>query len=126
LKQSGTGPCRRHSKGTFLYIERAHIIHAAHHPANLDEPQADAVASRIELDLRVGASFTRYLSLSLRPVLQQGSQSKTPQIISYGSCQFPTLGFIVERYLRVRSFVPELFWSIKLMYQKDEISVNFA
>ncbi|KAF1915376.1 DNA topoisomerase III [Ampelomyces quisqualis] len=110
----------------FSNIERAHIIQAAQHPADLDEAQADAVASRIELDLRVGASFTRHLTLSLRPVLQRGNLSEASQLISYGSCQFPTLGFIVERYLRVRAFISEPFWGIKLTYQKAGISVNFA
>ncbi|KAI4751813.1 DNA topoisomerase III [Aureobasidium sp. EXF-3400] len=110
----------------FSNIERAHIIQAAHHPADLDEAQADAVASRIELDLRVGASFTRHLTLSLRSVLQQGNVSEAPQVISYGSCQFPTLGFIVERYFRVRSFIPEPFWSIQLMHRKAGTNVNFS
>jgi DNA topoisomerase-3 len=110
----------------FSNIERAHIIRAAHHPTNLDEAQADAVASRIELDLRVGASFTRHLTLSLRPVLQRGNPSEASKLISYGSCQFPTLGFIVERYLRVQNFIREPFWSIKLMHQKGGIRVNFS
>ncbi|KAF2005044.1 DNA topoisomerase III [Amniculicola lignicola CBS 123094] len=109
----------------FSNIERAHIIHAAQHPADLDEAQADAVASRIELDLRVGAAFTRHLTLSLRALLQRGNLSEDSQLISYGSCQFPTLGFIVERYLRVQDFVPEPFWGIKLMHQKAGIRVNF-
>ncbi|KAF2826932.1 DNA topoisomerase III [Ophiobolus disseminans] len=92
----------------FSNIERAHIIHAAHHPTTLSEPQADAVASRIELDLR------------------RINQSEASQIISYGSCQFLTLGFIVERYLRVQNFTPESFWCIKLMHQKAGIKVNFT
>ncbi|XPS81938.1 DNA topoisomerase [Ascochyta lentis] len=110
----------------FSNIERAHIIHAAQHPTDLDEAQADAVASRIELDLRVGASFTRHLTLSLGPLLQRGNLSEASRFISYGSCQFPTLGFIVERYLRVRNFISEPFWGIKLMYQKAGISVTFS
>jgi DNA topoisomerase-3 len=42
-----------------------------------------------------------------------------------GSCQFPTLGFVVERYFRVRNFIPEPFWSIKVTHKKDDIKVNF-
>ncbi|KAM5479245.1 DNA topoisomerase [Microsporum canis] len=110
----------------FSNIERTHIIHAAHRPADLDEAQANSVASRIELDLRVGASFTRHLTLSLRPILQRGNLSEASQLISYGSCQFPTLGFIVERYWRVRNFIPEPFWSIKLMHRKAGKRVNFS
>lgn len=42
-----------------------------------------------------------------------------------GSCQFPTLGFIVDRYFKVQNFVPELFWSIKVNHKKDGLSVTF-
>ena len=35
-----------------------------------------------------------------------------------GPCQFPTLGFIVERYFRVQNFVPESFWKIQLTAAK--------
>jgi len=34
-------------------------------------------------------------------------------LISYGSCQFPTLGFVVERYNDIHNFIPEKFWKIK-------------
>jgi DNA topoisomerase-3 len=43
-----------------------------------------------------------------------------------GSCQFPTLGFVVDRYFKVKRFVPEPFWGIKLVHRKDGISVNFT
>ena len=48
-----------------------------------------------ELDLRIGAAFTRFQTLRL--------QKKFPdvlaeQLISYGSCQFPTLGFVVGEF----------------------------
>lgn len=50
------------------------------------------------------------------------------RLLSYegaGSCQFPTLGFVVDRYLRVRNFVPEEFWSIKVMHRRNDIDVTF-
>lgn len=37
------------------------------------------------------------------------------QLISYGSCQFPTLGFVVERFKAIQAFVPEVFHKIKGM-----------
>ncbi|KAF2764694.1 prokaryotic type I DNA topoisomerase [Teratosphaeria nubilosa] len=113
-------------RARFSNIERAHVIHAAGHPVQLDEAQANAVAARMELDLRIGASFTRNLSLSLKPMFLQHMGDNAPKVISYGSCQFPTLGFVVERYFRVKNFVPETFWSIKVMHQKDDVKVNFT
>jgi DNA topoisomerase-3 len=42
-----------------------------------------------------------------------------------GSCQFPTLGFVVDRYFRVKNFVPESFWSIKVEHNREGIDVVF-
>lgn len=111
-------------RARFSNIERAHIISASRNPVALDEAQSNAVASRMELDLRIGASFTRNLTLSIQELLREaGTEEK--QVVSYGSCQFPTLGFVVDRYFRVRNFIPEKFWSIKLVHEKDSTSVNF-
>src|SRR5699024_6484310 len=46
-------------------------------------------------------------------------------IISYGSCQFPTLGFVVERWKQRENFVPQPFWFIDVVYTKDKIKCNF-
>lgn len=35
------------------------------------------------------------------------------RIVSYGSCQIPTLGFVVERYNAIDNFIEEPFWKIK-------------
>src|SRR2546421_3603734 len=43
-----------------------------------------------------------------------------------GSCQFPTLGFVVDRYWRVRNFKPETFWTIKVKHIRDNVAVNFS
>ncbi|TGZ83263.1 DNA topoisomerase III [Ascodesmis nigricans] len=107
-------------RARFSNIERAHILRAAQHPVELDERQAQAVAARIELDLRIGAAFTRWQTKLLQSI--EGLEQK---VISYGSCQFPTLGFVVDRYRRVKNFVPEQFWSIKVMHKRDDINVTF-
>ena len=108
-------------RATFSNTERAHVIQAAHNPVELDERQANAVAARIELDLRIGAAFTRLQTLQLQPVTEKLAE----KVISYGSCQFPTLGFVVDRYNRVQTFKPETFWLIKVTHVKDKIKVNF-
>lgn len=35
------------------------------------------------------------------------------------------MGFVVDRYFRVKNFVPEPFWGIKVMHERDGIKVNF-
>ncbi|KAL6713422.1 DNA topoisomerase [Lecanora helva] len=109
-------------RAQFSNTERAHVIRAAQNPINLDERQVNAVAARIEMDLRLGAAFTRFQTLTLQTMGEE-FQDRT---ISYGSCQFPTLGFVVDRYFRVKNFVPETFWSIKVMHQRDEMDVAFS
>lgn len=51
-------------------------------------------------------------TLNLQRRFQQIDDARTP--VSYGPCQFPTLGFVVSRYEQVQSFVPETFWYIYL------------
>jgi DNA topoisomerase-3 len=112
-------------RARFSNIERVHIINAARHPIPLDEAQANAVSARIELDLRLGAAFTRLQTLALQAMIPQRGEEQR-KVISYGSCQFPTLGFVVDRYLRVRNFVPEPFWYIRVVHEKDDINVKFS
>ncbi|KAI0876092.1 DNA topoisomerase [Hypoxylon argillaceum] len=109
-------------RAKFSNIEKAHIINASRNLINLDHKQVNAVASRIELDLRIGYAFTRFLTNSLRTL---GGPFQN-LLLSYGSCQFPTLGFVVDRYFRVRNFKPEPFWSIKVMHKREGIDVNFS
>lgn len=47
-------------------------------------------------------------------------------IVSYGSCQFPTLGFIVERYQAIREFISETFWKISMKHEREDIMVEFV
>lgn len=46
-------------------------------------------------------------------------------LISYGSCQFPTLGFVVERFLAIERFQSEPYWKIKVLNIHNDISVEF-
>ncbi|KAF4760897.1 hypothetical protein N7455_002666 [Penicillium solitum] len=108
-------------RAKFSNTESAHVRRAALEPVNLDEYQASAVAARIELDLRIGAAFTRLQTLQLQTVVAALKE----KVISYGSCQFPTLGFVVDRYLRVQNFKPETFWGIKVILSCEGKKVNF-
>ncbi|KAF4360659.1 hypothetical protein F8388_011294 [Cannabis sativa] len=82
---------------------------------------ADAVDARQEIDLRIGASFTRFQTMLLRDafVIDAGNDERN-LVLSYGPCQFPTLGFVVERYWEVQSHEPEEFWVINCSHKSDE------
>ncbi|KAH3665901.1 hypothetical protein OGAPHI_004090 [Ogataea philodendri] len=96
----------------FSHLERSHVIHAACNTTRLDSKAIDAVMTRMELDLRTGSSFTRFLTDLFRKSL------KLDGVVSYGGCQFPTLGFVVDRYKRIKSFKPEEFWYLNLSIKK--------
>ncbi|KAG9279931.1 DNA topoisomerase 3-alpha [Astyanax mexicanus] len=86
----------------------------------LTEPDinvSDAVDVRQELDLRIGAAFTRFQTLRLQKIFPD---SLANQLISYGSCQFPTLGFVVERFKAIQAFIPETFFKIKVVHEPSE------
>jgi len=74
-----TNPRIEVKRAKFSNIERAHILHAAQRPVDLDERQAAAVRARIELDLRIGAAFTRWQTMLLQTV-----RGLDGQIVSYG------------------------------------------
>ncbi|CAE7101189.1 unnamed protein product [Rhizoctonia solani] len=105
-----SNPRIRVKRARFSAIIPAQIHRAAQNPVDLDRAQADAVDARILLDLRYGAAFTRMQTLTLQPRFPQLEEG----LISYGPCQFPTLGFVVSRYEQVQAFVPEPFWYIYL------------
>ncbi|XP_076865277.1 DNA topoisomerase 3-alpha [Brachyhypopomus gauderio] len=94
---------------------------------SLTEPDinvSDAVDVRQELDLRIGAAFTRFQTLRLQKIFPD---SLSNQLISYGSCQFPTLGFVVERFKAIQAFIPETFFKIKVVHEPtEEESVEFS
>ncbi|KAA8547075.1 hypothetical protein F0562_003504 [Nyssa sinensis] len=87
---------------------------------------ADAVDVRQEIDLRIGASFTRFQTMLLRDafVLEFATDDRN-LVLSYGPCQFPTLGFVVERYWEIQSHEPEEFWTINCTHNSDEGIATF-
>ncbi|KAI0268849.1 DNA topoisomerase [Gloeopeniophorella convolvens] len=101
-------------RARFSAIIAQQIHRAAQHPVELDFSQAAAVDARIVLDLRIGAAFTRMQTLRLQPLFQQ-----IQSVVSYGPCQFPTLGFVVSRFDQVQAFKPEKFWYIYLALNYD-------
>ena len=74
---------------------------------HLDHPQIEAGRTRHEVDWLFGINLTRALSLSLK------SASGKFRTLSMGRVQGPTLNFVKEREVEVRTHVPTPFWVIK-------------
>ncbi|KAK9735532.1 hypothetical protein RND81_04G210800 [Saponaria officinalis] len=108
------------------------LIDRAIHEAvqNLERPNklfADAVDARQEIDLRIGASFTRFQTMLLRDAFNiDVATDDRNLILSYGPCQFPTLGFIVERYWEIQAHEAEEFWTINCSHNSEEGTANFS
>ncbi len=73
----------------------------------LDYPLIEAGRTRHEVDWLFGINLTRALSLSLK------NASGTFKTLSIGRVQGPTLNFVKEREVEIRTHVPTPFWVIK-------------
>lgn len=96
------------------------ISHAVQNLSEPNEKLSLAVDARSEIDLRIGAAFTRFQTMRIHsrfPALKQESG-----VISYGPCQFPTLGFVVERFLKIQNFKRETFYNISVTHQDQSQS----
>lgn len=86
-------------RATFSSMEYSQLIRAINNLGPPDQNKSFAVDARQEIDLRIGAAFTRFQTLNL-----QNKFAETKNLISYGPCQFPTLGFVVDRFREIRDF----------------------
>uniref|UniRef100_A0A9J2PXL6 DNA topoisomerase n=1 Tax=Ascaris lumbricoides TaxID=6252 RepID=A0A9J2PXL6_ASCLU len=135
-------------RARFSEITASAIWHAVNNLGRLDRRVVDAVECRqviflkirgiflknrsqefekvklSELDLRIGAAFTRLQTLHLRSNFANVFR-EFKDIVSYGSCQFPTLGFVVERYKAIEQFVVEQFWKLVVRERRAGVDVIF-
>jgi DNA topoisomerase III len=104
-------------RAQFSVVNEVEIRRAIASLRPLHTRTVNAVKARQEIDLRLGAIFTRFQSL----LLQKRFQIK---MVSYGPCQTPTLGFVVNRHLRIQKFVKETFWSLFCEYGEKRDNRN--
>ncbi|KAI6656592.1 DNA topoisomerase 3-alpha [Oopsacas minuta] len=110
-------------RARFSEITYASIHTAINQMEMINERLVAAVDCRKELDLRIGAAFTRFLSLRLQKVFPY--HFPTNHVVSYGPCQFPTLGFVVDRCKQVEHFVPKKFYKLRTVVERGDTQVNF-
>lgn len=108
-------------RANFNNTEQSHMVNSFNNPQRLDFNQIAAVDVRRELDLRSGFSLSR---LQTSIFGRNFSKIVGSRAVQYGACQFPTLGFIVERYLRIKNFEPEKFWTIDAFTKVDDKRVQ--
>ncbi|MEM2848670.1 MAG: DNA topoisomerase [Candidatus Bathyarchaeia archaeon] len=73
---------------------------------------------RSKFDLVTGATYTRLLTLSAR---KNGYPYK---LLSWGSCQIPTLWFIYAREMEIRNFKPETYYELKAILNVKGVEVE--
>ncbi|TQD75720.1 hypothetical protein C1H46_038744 [Malus baccata] len=113
-------------RARFSALTERDIYNAVQNLVNANKFFADAVDARQEIDLRIGASFTRFQTMLLRDAFViDSTASDRNLVLSYGPCQFPTLGFVVERYWEIQSHEPEEFWTINCSHRSDEGIATF-
>jgi len=72
---------------------------------------------RHRFDLATGAAYTRLLTLS-RKLDGEG------KLVSWGSCQAPTLWFVYKREMEIRSFKPEKYWVVSAVVNAKGVAVR--
>jgi DNA topoisomerase-3 len=117
----------------------------ARNQRSLGEPnefEALAVDARQEIDLKVGVAFTRFQTNHYEGARRQQTTTNNKQkltkkamrkigkykdldarLVSYGPCQTPTLGFVVDRHDEIQSFVPQSFWFLDAKIAVDSVAV---
>jgi len=109
-------------RARFSAVIQREIDNALCNLVDVDIKQSEAVNARTEIDLRLGAAFTRFLTLHLR---SRFGDFNDKSIVSFGPCQCPTLGFVVERKKRIDAFVRESFWFIEVSHRREDSSATF-
>ncbi|KAL6766703.1 hypothetical protein ACKKBG_A37025 [Auxenochlorella protothecoides x Auxenochlorella symbiontica] len=104
-------------RARFSALVASDIMRAVNSLGPPNERDAMAVDARQEIDLRIGAAFTRLQTLLLQNKFDWSGllpAGRERMLLSYGPCQFPTLGLIVQRLWEIRTHIPEDFWSIEV------------
>lgn len=99
-------------RARFSGITLGEIENALRNLDDINEHEADAVDARMELDLRIGSAFTRLQTLAMAFHMEK-------RILSFGPCQIPTLGFVVERARERERFIEEKFWSLEVVVKRS-------
>lgn len=97
-------------RARFSSLTASDVKDAFSDPEEIDFSLAAAGEARQLIDLRWGASLTRYLTLAA---------NHKGQLISVGRVQTPTLKLIVDREREIETFEPDDYWEINGKFHQD-------
>ncbi|EPY19266.1 DNA topoisomerase III [Strigomonas culicis] len=104
-------------RARFSALTARDLFHAMRSLTLPDRRLSEAVEARQEMDLRVGAAFTRFQTVKFKD-----SFEGMPKVLSFGPCQFPTLGFLVRRHWEQQGFVPEDYFTFRFEHNSTRFS----
>jgi len=107
----GVKPGLVFTRARYSSLTSKEILESFSNLDTLDENLARAGEARQEIDLIWGAALTRFISLATRRLWRN--------FLSAGRVQSPTLALVVAREKEIRAFVPEDFWVLKVLLERD-------
>ncbi|UNQ72917.1 DNA topoisomerase [Infirmifilum sp. NZ] len=113
---SQVNPSLEFKRAWFSAVTKWDILDAMN---NLREPKelwAKKVFARMVVDLTVGASFTRLLTLAVQ---KQKSHLPLGRFLSYGPCQTPVLYLVVKRELEREQFKKKKYYVLVAELESD-------
>jgi DNA topoisomerase III len=123
-KQQKPGlPVRR---ARFSAMTRPEIMRAWRSLVDLNARVIAMVEVRQELDHRAGWAFSRFLTDRARGFAMPANGGSENTVISYGPCQSPALGLVVDRQLTIDNFQRRPFWIFRLRLQDCDCTFEWA
>jgi len=99
----------------FSSLTASDVHSAFNSPEEMDINLAAAAHTRQIIDLRWGASLTRFLTLNT---------DYDDQLLSVGRVQTPTLKIVVDREHEIENFDPDDYWEVYLVYTAERIEAE--
>eukprot|EP00171_Calliarthron_tuberculosum_P004151 IDg4151t1 len=115
-------------RARFSAMTPGDLLRAIAHLEALNDRVASMVETRQEIDLRAGSAYTRFLTTVLErfDLSAAAPFGSTRAIVSYGPCQFPTLGLVVDRWLSIENFVRRPFWVFVLVLRSYAVTFKWT
>ncbi len=103
----------------FNAVTQRDIVTAFQNPGEINYRHVEKVFTRMQIDLTLGAVFTRFFTLTARHLLRG-------RVLSYGPCQTPVLNIITTRELERRAFKPEVYYIVKTVAEVGDAEVTLT